>query len=53
MALLDRLATFGEMLESFQRLLEVRYRLLSGGASRGFFAGLMKIFHGLFPQLAA
>ena len=43
----------GKMLERFQRLLEVRYRLLSGRAARGFLAGLMEIFHRLFPQLAA
>ena len=39
------------MLKRFQRLLEVCDRLLGGGANRGFLAGLMKIFHRLFPQL--
>jgi len=41
------------MLDNVQRLLKICDRLLSGGASHGFLAGLMKVFHRLFPQLAA
>ena len=41
------------MLKRFQSLLEVCDRLPSGRASRRFLTGLVKIFHRLFPQLAA
>jgi hypothetical protein len=41
------------MTDPGQCLLEVRDCFVSGGTARRFLAGLMQIFYGLLPKLAA
>src|SRR6266850_6966933 len=49
--LLDLRAVFGQMAEGVQRLLEIRDRLVVGGARGGLDTGLARIVHRLVPEL--